>query len=341
MPTIAERVERWDMSVNRPTAHNTTYSEIHKRIAFYYLTHYFQFLPTLSVLYPEFETRLERWINNVSHESHQRLLFELLPNIAFFSREDFQKLNQAAFDGPILRWIIETAKIGLVDSDMNSQLKEEAHRHTWYCPLSDSMRINDFHTVNLLGGVDYRPDWRSLAKFSSTDAIEEYMQKHRDCQGFAPLKRVVILEDFIGSGAQASDTIQFIKKFSEKHHVLVVPLIACPAGASAWRLEETDRLKFRPVIELKSSDMITNASLAEDTFEGSIAKLVEETYEIVEGDCSEAPRPYGPFGFPPPRTKGTGSLVSLYSNTPANTLPIIHHQSSTWNAIFPRSARIR
>lgn len=341
METIAERVQKWDLSSVPPVTSNTTYGEIHKRISYYHSTHYHQYLPTLSVRYPDFELRLARWLDNLPGEDEQRLLFEMLPQIAFFSREDFVKLHQSAYEGPVLRWILEVSGLSLSDANLNEKLSTEAERNTWYCPLSDSLRINDFHNVNELGGVDNRPDWRSLAKFSNHKKIFEYMSNHLDCSGLpTPLKRVVIIEDFIGSGAQGSDTVKFIKDFSATVPVLVVALIACPAGATMWRtIESPPNLVFKPVIELKSSDMITASRAGEPSFEGNIAKLASDTFHLVTGDGAEFPRPYSPFGFPDP--DGTGAMVSLYANTPANTLPLIQHTSSTWHAIFPRSARIR
>jgi hypothetical protein len=170
------------------------------------------------------------------------------------------------------------------------------------------------------------------------------MAKHTYSGNAAPLKRIVILEDFVGSGWQANDTTHFIKSFSKSFPVLVVPMIVCPAGAEVWRNEESPPdLTFRPVIDLKPSDMITSATVRDGAFEGRVADLAEATYAAVEGNHAAAPRPYSPFGFPGHMGPGeeTGALVSLYSNTPANTLPIVHHNSNTWNAIFPRSARVR
>ncbi|WP_254509557.1 phosphoribosyltransferase-like protein [Anatilimnocola floriformis] len=343
-PSIADRVQKWDLSPTAPLTPLTTFGEIHKRIVFYYSTHYFQYLPTLSVLYPDFETRLANWLSNVPDDQNQRLLFELLPRLAFFSREDFEKLHQAAFDGPVARWIFESSRLSVSDPELDKKLSEQAHRHTWYCPLSDSLRINDFHNVNGIGGVDYRPDWRSLARFGSEAAILDFMKNHQDIQGPAPLTRLVILEDFIGSGSQSSDTVRFIQRISKKIPTLIVPLIVCPTGAQVWRaIESFPELTFSPVIELKESDMITAGTARDGSFAGRIADLAESTYAAVEGDRAASPRPYSAFGFPGHVniSLGTGSLVTLYSNTPANTLPLVQHSSNSWNAIFPRSARIR
>lgn len=125
--------------------------------------------------------------------------------------------------------------------------------------------------------------------------------------------------------------------------VLLVPLIICPAGAALGRDLATayPHLRFEPVIELTPEDMITDATPADGSMEAAIADLVRRSYVDVVGDGAANPRPYSPFGFPGPINNGTGAIVVLYSNTPANTLPIIQHKSNTWNALFPRSARIR
>jgi hypothetical protein len=342
MPAIADLVEAWDTSLDAPKTPETTYGEIHKRIIYFYGTHYFQYIPTLSVLYPDFESRLDKWLGSASDDKHKRILFELLPRLPFFSREDFNKLHQAAFEGPILRWIVDEAGLAFDSPDFQSQLENEAHRHTWYCPISDSMQINEFHHINDLGGIDYRPDWRSLARFGDPALVTKFMSDHHDINGAAPLKRIVLLEDFIGSGSQASDTVKFIRLIAQTCPVLVVPLIVCPAGATMWRgIQNRPQLTFSPVIELKPSDMITSATIQDGSFEALVAELVQDTYVSVVGNNASAPRPYGPYGFPPPIDEGTGAVVVLYSNTPANTLPFIHHESSSWSPLFPRSARVR
>ena len=45
--------------------------------------------------------------------------------------------------------------------------------------------------------------------------------------------------------------------------------------------------------------------------------------------------PYGPFGW-----RRTGGLIVLHTNTPNNTIPLIHNNSRTWKPLFKRHKRI-
>ena len=159
----------------------------------------------------------------------------------------------------------------------------------------------------------------------------------------SPLRRIVLLEDFVGSGTQMENAIRFICSLPSPIPVLLLPLIICPDGADMGRRLSVDpsfpHLTYSPVIELKRADMITAATPSDGSFRSYVADAVRNTYGTVVGNDAARPRPYDPFGFP--SGAGTGATVVLYSNAPANTLPILQHQSDTWNSLFPRSARMR
>jgi hypothetical protein len=317
---------------------------MHKRLSFYEQMHYSQYVPTLSPHHHDYEHRLHKWIENLADEADKKTLFELAPRILFFSRDDFTKLHQVALRGPITRWIIDELGLVFGQPAFDATLAEEIHSHTWYCPISDSMQISDFYHTNNIGGIDYRPDWRSLAKFGDTSLITSFMSSRMTAAHVPkPLKRIVLLEDFVGSGTQMQEAVYYAAALSSHVPVLLVPLIICPAGAGIGRdlAAAHSHLRFDPVIELTLEDMITDAMPADGSFRAAIADLARKSYVGVVGDDVAAPRPYSPFGFPPPTNDGTGAIVVLYSNTPANTLPIIQHKSNTWSPLFPRSARIR
>jgi hypothetical protein len=67
----------------------------------------------------------------------------------------------------------------------------------------------------------------------------------------------------------------------------------------------------------------------------NVRRVAKASYSLVESPGGGAPL-YGAFGF-----RDTGSLVVMFSNTPANTLPVIQHESATWTPLFPRTARVR
>ena len=55
------------------------------------------------------------------------------------------------------------------------------------------MRINAFYHLNNISGTSYRPDWLSLAKFGDRKAIADFLAA-------GGIERIVLLEDFVGSG---------------------------------------------------------------------------------------------------------------------------------------------
>jgi len=152
------------------------------------------------------------------------------------------------------------------------------------------------------------------------------------------LNRIVLLEDFVGGGTQL-EAVEFASGLSPDLPVLFVPMIICPRGVEKTRalMGRYGNLRYCPLIEL-SSDLFVNRNecLGNTALGQAIRQLAETTYTHVVGDNSSKPLPYTLFGF-----RETGALVVMYSNTPANTLALVHHESNTWRALFPRSARIR
>ncbi|MCU1381548.1 MAG: hypothetical protein JWL71_245, partial [Acidobacteria bacterium] len=173
--TLADTVGRWDLDGVVSTT-SELFNQIHERILFLRDLHFEQYLPTLGPdQITEFEHRLEMWLDNVPDESDKRLLLELVPQLIFFGRDEFSKLYQAAFRGPVTRWVIEQAGLTFVSLDFDTTLEREIHQHTWFCAVSDSMQISDFCHSNHLGGIDYRPDLRTLAKFGDIAKILAFM----------------------------------------------------------------------------------------------------------------------------------------------------------------------
>lgn len=342
--SIADFVNRLDLN-GQPTRSGGLYGEFHERLIFLEKTHYSQYIPTAGTAYSDYETRLENWLNNLSDEDEKRLLFEFAAHITFLNREDFTKLYQSALEGPIARWILDDAGLSFTDPDLDEKLQSEIHNHTWYCPISDSMPISDFCHGNHLGGIDFRPDFRSLVQFGDRvqkqSEILSFMSSRNTPDGIKPLKRLVLLEDFIGSATQIKcpDVVDFSANISNSISVLIVPLVVCPEGANWLRdkIRAYPNVKFKPILELKAEQFISPNNVPKaGTLFYKIYEILNTSFSKVIGDNAAAPRPYHPSG-----AFETGARLVMYSNTPANTLPIIQHQSNTWRALFPRSARIK
>lgn len=333
--TVGQRAMRWDEENYKPCT-AVSYDQLHQQLRFRAVRQFHEYIPTTGPDWPDFEDRLEMWLNNAETEDGQRLFLQLASALVYYSRDDFLVLHRSALRGPISAWVVEQLGLMLDAADTANRLQTELHDHTWYCAVSDSMQIADFHHANALGGIDYRPDFRTLSKLGDTNRILDYMTnrpKH--------LHRVVLLEDFIGSGAQLGDAVPLIASMaSSSVPMLLVPLLVCPDGNDlARRLEQrfSPHLTYRPVVVLDSSGFLLPAPTPDEpACYPTLRTLLTRLHSAVRGDDRAHPRPYSPFGF-----RDTGALIVMYSNTPANTLAAIQHESNTWAPLFPRSARVR
>lgn len=290
--------------------------------------------------------RLAAWIGNVSDEADQKLLLEYALHISFFSSEDFMALYRTALDREVTRWVASQIRARLDTGGgqaFHDQVHQQVHRHTWFCPVTDSMTINEFHKVNHLSGVSVHPDFKTL-QMSAEDpgnpdpqVATRWIRYMSNPSGdplrpSPPLERLVLLEDIVGSSSQCLKPIRWAVKSLGKP-VLFVPLILCPNGVDALRTEEQQSngmLTVRPVIELRRGDLVGPERKGEAGW--SIAIQLEHFAR----KCKEKRRVTGnPFGF-----KSTGCSLSKFSNCPNNTIPLVHQtRTGEWNALFPRIPR--
>ena len=95
----------------------------------------------------DFWTRLISWLNSAGDDQEtQKRMFNSLPRLCFLGPEEFRCLYKYAYDTTAPRWIIDSLDLKL--DDVSEPELQEAARNTWFCPISDSMRINEFYHVN-------------------------------------------------------------------------------------------------------------------------------------------------------------------------------------------------
>lgn len=275
--------------------------------------------------FERFADRLDGWLSNLDDDDDRKTLYRLLKQIFFVGRREFESLCRAAFHGPITRWLLDCAGIALDDSNVVQKF-EDAIDETWFCPVTDSMRINAFFKVTGINGRDLQPDWRSLRKFGDRTKIRSYISKHS-------IKRLVLLEDFVGTGTQMSKAIEFAATVDESIQLLVCPLIICPDGIEKVNdlLKARRNMKFSPVLSLPASMFIK--SLARPTDQAGY-QAVRDLISLTAGRLAPKSLPNTTHGY-----EDSGATVILYSNCPDNTLPIIHETSDSWKPLFPRIQR--
>jgi hypothetical protein len=304
------------------------YQRIYDMVEYFSTRKYNQYLPTVGP-YPNFIERLRDWLNMLDDENDQKSLFRLLPHIFFITQLEFATLYRAAFKEAVTQWLIDTEGISFDAEDFKSQLLL-AEKETWFCPMTDSMEIAAFCHANHIEGQELRPDWYSLSQLGNHDSIISYMRDHS-------LKRLVLLEDFVGSGNQVAGALRFAASFSSTIPVLAVPLVICSRGVDNCKIiaGEFNNFRFKPIVPLPKQTCINPEPVSnEPNIFGSIRELLVRISDRVSGIPKDS-KYYSPFGY-----QNTGALVVTYSNCPDNTLPVIRLNSNTWKALFPRSSRI-
>lgn len=322
---LVDSVNRWQLSA----ADGVLFQQTNERLENLATVLYGNYEP-MTGPFPGYWERLEQWVENVPSDDDQKLLFRLAAHLFFVGTKELDNLYRVAFNANVTQWLVDQLGLALDDPDLQPAVERALHR-TWFCPITDSMRINAFYHLNHISGRDFRPDWRSLAAFGDASKLETFLRTEID--------RVVLLEDFVGSGSQISPAIQFLGALTHCPPTLLVPLIICPTGllnAEAWSRANA-ALTISPVIRLRAHDFLGATSTPNEPAVFDLLRpLIVDTYaQVLNGADPIASKTYSAFGF-----RGTGSLVVLATNCPDNTLPLVHFKSGTWNPLFPRASRI-
>lgn len=280
-----------------------------------------------------FNDRMNSWINNVDSQEEKVQLHGLIPKIFFVGEEEFNSLYRVAMQEVIIPWVINECDLRFMDDNFKDCLSSEISS-TWFCPISDSLRINAFYHVNHISGREYRPDWRSMEKFSSEEKVRSYIVNNS-------INRIVLLEDFVGSGGQASRILGYIKKLNLDITVLILPLIICPKGNEVIMnlITSYSNVNYKPVLIIPEAEIF---NYQKEENEKNLCKIIRNFNEKyhnkigVDLTVEESERvKIGSYGY-----RNTGALIVMYSNCPNNTLALIHTENDDWSPLFPRSKRV-
>ena len=273
----------------------------------------------------DFNNRLLLWLDNVADDEDQKTLFKLVERIFYVGREEFVSLNKTAYESVAKRWLFDNLNINVENKDIDKLLLE-AIKSTWFCPLSDSCRISQFYHVNQVASRHtFRPDWLSLKLFGNLSTIKDYINRKN-------VKYLILLEDFLGSGTQAIESLKLACSIDEDLKILFIPFILCPQGYD-FILDEMKafgNFEMKSLVLLKQEELI-NKSTALVEKNKIFVELVERLNPSVVGKAKTFVNPYG--------FKSTGALTVMFTNAPNNTLPIILFESDSWNPLFKRHSR--
>lgn len=314
---IIDKVTRWSFESNE-------YLSIHRMLQFMDRILYSDYEPTQSARsgHGRFNTRLISWLNNVDKEAQQKQLFKILPHLLYLGRDEVAALMTSAFSSVYTQWIITSQSIRLSPSSFDHEYSE-AVKHTWFCPVTDSFRINQFFHLNGLASIaTHRPDWRALKKFGDPVRISDYARDNN-------FSRIVLLEDFIGTGTQVSSIVKFIGMNFPHLQFLILPLVCSMNGRNKVQDIITEKgysnVSFRPVVLLDhhSTLSVLTSPNRKAILQGR-KKLLEACDEKKRAEIDR-------FNL--------DLLSVLHSNTPNNALPELHVYNPKWNPLFPRVQR--
>ena len=185
--------------------------------------HFRDYEPSLAPPQP-FLSRLWDWRTSVQDDATRRQLFGLIDRVVYYNQSQFHSLYRTAYSSRIRPWVLSQTGTSLDDPSLDEVLEESIGR-TWFRPVTDSMRINAFYHANRLPSVQYRPDWNSLSKFGDKGKLEAYVGADKKYE------RLVLLEDFVGSGNQMSTAVRFAATLASQPAILLVPLLSCVDAA--------------------------------------------------------------------------------------------------------------
>lgn len=340
---IFKMVEEWRAACEPGDPRSNELKEIFENLAYLERVKFQPFVPALYSKHPaSFMERFHIWLHNPGiDEPSRRDLFELANHIAFFSFDDFAALFRSAFTGPITRWCIDQLHIQLTSPNWQERLEVELNEKTWFCPVTDSLLISVFHHVNQIEGKDRKPSFRDLAEFGDASRLHKHIAE----KGY---ERLVLLEDFVGTGTQSIKAVKWALRNLDIPILFSPILISEEAVGKYRRLQE--KLKagtfenvrcadfaFEPVVILSSDCFVfQNGSEPTPLFQRIRQLAIEINTRLFEtGEQFEN----GPMGFWTEKSQQMGATAVMFSNTPNNSLPLIHHEADSWKPLFPRVAR--
>lgn len=284
-----------------------------------------------------FQTRLESWLQNVNDRDDRKTLVRLIPHLFYIGQKEINNLYRVAYNEIIARWLLDVDLISLENLNEAKDALQKGVRSCWFCPITDSLDINSFFHLNNIpnnGWNEWRPQWYTIDRPNNHNWIshENYISQHG-------IKKLVLLEDFVGSGSQVQGVVEFILSKNIDLDILLLPLINCPKGVENFLnlKRKHARLSYGAVLEPPESGFLSRLENFDEHADYNLFRnLAIRVYSLVSGGKPESGhiKPYSPFGY-----RDTGGLIVKYSNTPDNSLPLIHWSTSTWDPLFPRHSR--
>lgn len=272
----------------------------------------------------EFPARLQSWLENFSDDTSRKALFKLLRWLVFIDRGQMLSLYRDAYRRIIIRWLFRgpLSADELLDPNYEANIISRLRQYQMFA-ITESFSFPDFTHINDLRGL---PKPMILGE----DKAQVEAKKLS-----ASARGAIVLEDFVGTGKQASGVIAQVQKLAAKEwELLFVPMVALEQGVK--KLEEELNplgITIAPVMVIPRATCVPRAGTINEPREFRyIRSLVERTSgRVLERYGPDDDPPNDPFGY-----RDCGALVVTCHNAPNNSLPLIHHRAPQWNPLFRR-----
>jgi hypothetical protein len=257
---------------------------------------------------------VERWLDNFSTNREQRIAFELVSKVLFYSRRELECLCRATCNNLLaVMGQILGGRINLSFIDTDAFLIPATDSDAEYCTfLRHSLRLNT-NTVK--------------------QSIHELKTYH-----YARRKHIILLEDFVGSGTTAINKYREFGLREKRKAYGDLHFYYCALTATAWGLERIRRntgfeVVAGEVLDSRYRCFSDNSIIYPQRQNRAEARQVFGEYG--EQLCKNDPEiPGYPLGFNDDQLS-----VVLPDNTPDNTLPVIWYPDKNWFALFKRDRR--
>ena len=298
---------------------------------------YEEYEPTKAGDHGNFGYRLARWIGNAERESHRKALFLILGHLIFFGRDQMQAGYLTAFSKNVLHWLLATEKLPFFREDTEQKLKLALSR-TAFTEITDSFGLTTFLHLNNVAGHKQRYTWEQHKKSWKKRRFLRQVMGQNCWSRKGNKDKLVLFEDFVGSGSQMHKAVERACSLSKAIPVLLCPIVICPGGAKLARslAREHAHLTFSPVIELPRNMFLSKEHRDQEHPDfDAIRDTLIALHPKVSGTKGSWLQSTSPFGY-----RDTGAIFCKHDNCPDNTLPAIHHESDLdWKPLFHRTSR--
>lgn len=289
---------------------------------------YNDYSPTSAGLHLDFRARLSAWVGNLDTETDQQTLLITLKYLLFVSKDNITATYRTAYTKNVIQWLCDLKQPSMFDGTAETVVRE-CLSETRFTEITGSFNLQEFIRINsLIDGLRYT--WLQHAVDWNRN---NFRRDVLDFGSQTPKKYLVLFEDFVGSGEQMSEILDFAVSIPDVE-ILLCPIFICPAGKIvAEQYAATNaHLTYSPVQELSADWLIApNSTINEPTDFVAIRELITRVHPRIAGGRQD----FGAFGF-----NDTGALVVKHDNCPDNTIPVIHKfTDEEWAPLFFRVPR--